>query len=304
MQGTTRHDVVLSTAKDVNFQVGLTATGLSMRLAVTAFVLASFAASPASAQTVEYRSRAGVEFRGQPDTGAIARAKDALTADPRNVEKIIQLGLAQSAVRQYHDAIKTFSAGMKLAPKNPLLYRWRGHRYISIGEFGKALADLERGNKLDSTNYDILYHLGVAHFERGEFAKAAHAFGHAQRRAPNDNELAGSTDWLWMSLARAKRSGDAQKALAPITDSLKITSATAYSQRLKLYRGVITPDQVVSATDTAAVQLATLSFGVGNWYLVRGDTANARIWFKRAVDSGGWPGFAFFAAETALRKLR
>jgi tetratricopeptide (TPR) repeat protein len=271
---------------------------------VTAALVCLTLTSRATAQSVEYRSRAGVEFRAQADTGAIARAQSALAADPANVDKIIQLGLAQSAVRQYHDAIATFTHGMKIDAKNPLLYRWRGHRYISIGAFDKALIDLTRGNKLDSTNYDILYHLGVAHFERGEFGQAAHAFAQAQRRAPNDNELAGSTDWLWMSLARAKRGADAQRALAPITDTMKITSATAYAQRLKLYRGVIRPDQVLGPTDTAAVQVATMSFGVGNWYLAKGDTANARLWFKRAVDSGGWPGFAFFAAETELRRLR
>jgi len=274
-----------------------------MRVVTAVFVCLTLT-SRATAQSVEYRSRAGVEFRAQADTGAIARAQSALAADPTNVDKIIQLGLAQSAVRQYHDAIATFTRGMKIDAKNPLLYRWRGHRYISIGAFDKALIDLTRGNKLDSTNYDILYHLGVAHFERGEFGQAAHAFAQAQRRAPNDNELAGSTDWLWMSLARAKRGADAQKALAPITDTMKITSATAYAQRLKLYRGVIGPDQVIGPTDTAAVQVATMSFGVGNWYLAKGDTANARLWFKRAVDSGGWPGFAFFAAETELKRLR
>ncbi len=275
-----------------------------MRLILAALLCVSLVAPRAQAQRVEYRSRAGVAFRAQPDTGAVARARDSLVADPANVDKIIQLGLAQSAVRQYHDAIATFTRGIRIAPTNPLLYRWRGHRYISIGAFDKALTDLERGNKLDTTNYDIWYHIGVAHFERGEFAKAAAAFTQAQRRAPNDNEIAGSTDWLWMSLARAKRGVDAQKALAPITDSLKITSATAYSQRLRLYRGVIGPDQVVTSSDTAAVQVATLSFGVGNWYLSKGDRANARRWFKRAVDSGGWPAFAFFAAETELRRLR
>ena len=278
--------------------------GFHMRAILAASLAVALVAPHSHAQKVEYRSRAGVEFRSQADTGGVARAVQALATDPNNVEKIIQLGLAQSAVRQYHDAIKTFTRGMKIAPQHALLYRWRGHRYISVGQFGKAHADLTRGNKLDSTNYDILYHLGVAHFERGEFSKAASAFAKAQRRAPNDNEVAGSTDWLWMSLARAKRPAEAQQALAPITDSLKITSATAYAQRLKLYRGVITPDQVLSPADTAAVQVATLSFGVGNWYLSRGDTANARTWFKRAVDSGGWPGFAFFAAENELRRRK
>jgi tetratricopeptide (TPR) repeat protein len=273
--------------------------------ATTAALLATVLAAPlAHAQTVQYRSRAGVEFKADADTGGVARAEKALAADPRNVDKIIALGLAQATVRQYHQAIESFTRGMKIAPANPLLYRWRGHRYISIGAFDKALADLTRGNTLDPANYDIWYHLGVAHFELGEFSKAADAFSEAQRRAPNANEVAGSSDWLWMSLSRAKRTAEAQKALAPITDTLKVTTAIAYAQRLKLYRGVSTPDQVVTAADTAAVQLATLSFGVGNWYLVRGDTARARTWFQRAVASGGWPAFAFFAAENDLRRIR
>ena len=274
-----------------------------MRL--TVFWLAVALGAPAGqAQSSQYRSLAGVDFRSAPDTGAIARAQGAVAADPKNVDKLIQLGLAQSAVRQYREAIETFSRGMKIAPANPLLYRWRGHRYISIGEFGKAIADLTRGNRLDSTNYDIYYHLGVARFIRGEFQKASSAFAQAQRRAPNPNELAGSTDWLWMSLSRAGRGADAQKALAAITDTLKITTATAYAQRLRLYRGLSRPEQVITPADTAAVQVATLSFGVGNWYLVRGDTSNARVWFQRAIASGGWPGFGFFAAQADLRRIR
>ena len=272
-----------------------------MRVVTAVFVCLTLT-SRATAQSVEYRSRAGVEFRAQADTGAIARAQSALAADPTNVDKIIQLGLAQSAVRQYHDAIATFTRGMKIDAKNPLLYRWRGHRYISIGAFDKALIDLTRGNKLDSTNYDILYHLGVAHFERGEFGQAAHEFAQAQRRAPNDNELAGSTDWLWMSLSRAGKAAEAKAMLARRPDSLPI--ANAYARRLKLYRGEIGPDDVFTPADTADVQVATLSYGVGNWYLVRGDTAKARTWFERSIKSGGWPGFGFIMSEVDLRRTK
>src|SRR5881398_224997 len=89
------------------------------------------AAAPAGGQAVQYRSPAGVEYRSQRDTGAIARAESALAADPRNVDRIIALGVAQSGVRQYREAIQTFTRGLKIAPNNALLYRWRGHRYLS-----------------------------------------------------------------------------------------------------------------------------------------------------------------------------
>src|SRR5207247_7828455 len=64
-------------------------------------------------QSVEYRSPAGVDYRAQRDTGAIARAESALAADPRNIDRIIALGVAQSGVRQYREAIETFTRGLK-----------------------------------------------------------------------------------------------------------------------------------------------------------------------------------------------
>jgi len=50
--------------------------------------------------------------------------------------------------------------------------------------------------------------------------------------------------------------------------------------------------------------VATLSYGMGNWYLVRGDTARARASFERSVASGGWPAFGFIMSEVELRRLR
>ena len=85
-------------------------------------------------------------------------------------------------------------------------------------------------------------------------------------------------------------------------DSLETTNA--YRQRLRLYRGEIGPDSVLTPADTSDVAVATLSYGVGNWYLVRGDTVEARRWFERAIASGGWPAFGFMAAEAELRGKR
>ena len=84
-------------------------------------------------------------------------------------------------------------------------------------------------------------------------------------------------------------------------DSLPTTNA--YGQRLKLYRGEIAPDAVITAADTGDVAIATLTYGVGNWYLVNGDTTRAREWFQRSIASGGWPAFGFIISEIDLRRL-
>lgn len=258
-------------------------------------------ATVASAQSVQYTSPAGVAYRSLPDTGPVARAIAASNADRRNIDKLIALGIAQSGARQFREAIETFSRGLRIEPNNALLLRWRGHRYLSTRQFDRAIADLTRGAKLDSTIYGIWYHLGVVQFVMGDFAAAAQSFARAQPRAPDAGELAGSTDWLWMSLSRAGRRAEAQAMLDRHPDSLATT--VAYAQRLRLYRGEIKPDDVVSAADTADVQVATLAFGVGNWYLIQGDTARAKLWFDRSVRSGGWPGFGFIASEAELRRL-
>jgi len=274
----------------------------ALRLVTAVIVTVTVAAIPAAAQSVQYRSPAGVEYRSQPDSGPIARAERALAADPRNVARIIDLGVAQSGARQFREAIATFTRGLEIAPNDPLLYRWRGHRYLSVRDFDKAMTDLTRGAKIDSTIYGIWYHLGIVRFARGDFAGAADAFARGQGRAPDASELTGATDWLWMSLSRAGRAAEATAMLARRPDSLPATNA--YARRLKLYRGEIGPEQVFTPADTADVQVATLAFGLGNWYVVRGDTARSKSWFERSVKSGGWPGFGFIISEIELRRLK
>ena len=259
-------------------------------------------AASAGGQSVQYRSAAGVEYRSQRDTGAIARAESALAANPKNVDLIIQLGVAQSGVRQYREAIMTFTRGLAIAPQNALLYRWRGHRYLSTRQFDRAMDDLTKGGRLDSTIYGIWYHLGIVRYARADFAGAAAAFTRALPGAPDSAERAGATDWLWMSLSRAGRPGEARALLDSHPDS--VPAGNAYQQRLRLYRGEIAPDSVITAADTSDINVATLSYGVGNWFLVHGDTTRARLWFERSVRSGGWPAFGFIVSELELRRLR
>ena len=282
------------------------------RAAVTSIITAAIVLGPAlgarqaGGPTVQYRSPEGVEYRSLPDTDAVKSARAALEADPKNIARIIDLGVAQSGARQFREAIATFTRGLEIEPNNALLLRWRGHRYLSVREFDRAFADLTRGGAIDSTIYGIWYHLGVIQYLRGDFADAAASFAKAQPIAPDAAELAGSTDWLWMSLSRAGRGAEARSMLDRMLDrrpdSKPVTNA--YTRRLQLYRGEIGPDAVVTPADTDEVQVATLAYGLGNWYLVRGDKAGARKWFERSVQSGGWPGFGFIVSEAELRRLR
>ena len=253
-------------------------------------------------QPMQYRSPEGVEYRSLPDTDAVKSARAALEGNPKSIARIIDLGVAQSGARQFREAIATFTRGLEIEPNNALLLRWRGHRYLSVREVDRAFADLTRGGAVDSDVYGIWYHLGVVQYLRGDFAEAAASFAKAQPIAPDAGELAGSTDWLWMSLSRAGRGAEAKAMLDRRPDSKPVTNA--YTRRLQLYRGEIGPDAVFTPADTDDVQVATLAYGLGNWFLLRGDKAQARRWFERSIQSGGWPGFGFIMSEVELQRLR
>ena len=282
-------------------------------LLATSLVLSATLIRAGAAQTrpgmpsVQYRSPAGVEYRALPDTEAITKAQAALAADPRSVARIIDLGVAQSGARQFREAIATFTRGLDMEPNEhdrALLLRWRGHRYLSVREFDRAMADLTRAGDLDGSIYGIWYHLGILQYIRGEYYAAAASFARAQRTAPDPGELAGSTDWFWMALSRAGRHAEAKAMLDRRPESRTPPVTNAYTRRLQLYRGEIGPDAVLTAADTDEVQIATLAYGVGNWYLIKGDKAQARAWFERAIQSGGWPGFGFILSEVELQRLR
>ena len=108
-------------------------------------------AGQTGATSVQYTSPAGVQYRSLPDTEGVTNARAALVADPRNVARIIDLGVAQSGARQFREAIATFTRGLEIEPNNALLLRWRGHRYLSIRDFDRAYADLTRGGGIVRT---------------------------------------------------------------------------------------------------------------------------------------------------------
>src|SRR3989441_4197445 len=122
------------------------------------------------------------------------------------------------------------------------------------------------------------------------------------RRPPRSTLFPYTTLFRSMSLSRAGRAPDAQALLDRHPDTPN--AGNAYAQRLRLYRGEVSADSVFTPADTSDIQVATLSYGIGNWYLVRGDTAKARTWFERSVASGGWPAFGFIVSEVELRSSR
>ncbi len=255
-------------------------------------------------QTAEVVSSSGRPFHARPDTaGVVARAESALARAPRDVDSLVALGRAQASVWRYRDAVATYTRAIGLAPDRAVLYRHRGHRYISLRELPRAVADLERAAALDSTSFDIWYHLGLAYYLTGRFDGAATAYRRTLGVARSADDTVAASDWLWMALGRAGHDAAAALVLVPITDSMAVQENVPYYQRLLLYRGRRTEVDLRALMATGDLERATVGYGLATWHLVRGDTAAARALWREIGAGTYWPAFGFIAAEADLRRM-
>jgi len=273
----------------------------ALRRIVSAFALVVVSAADALAapQAQQFSDENGRRFRALIDTGIVRAARQRATSEPTREADVVLLGNAHASVRDFRAAIAVYSEGLKLHPRSAPLLRWRGHRRLSVRDFVGAAFDLERGIEVDPGEYGLWFHLGVVMYMQGRYSEAADAFSTALPLAPNPNERAGSTDWLWVSLRRLGLDDSARVLVQRLPDS--VAADYPYLRRLRMYRGEIAPEDLVTASDTSATSRATLFFGLGTYLELQGDTAAARAAYQSAVkDADGWPAFGFIGAETAL----
>jgi tetratricopeptide (TPR) repeat protein len=271
-----------------------------------AMILGLSLSAPALAvqEKAEYVSELGRKFFSQPDAkGQVAEAEAKLAADARNVDLIIALGRAQGGIWRFRDAIATFSRGIEIDPVNAMLYRHRGHRYISFRQLDKALADLERASRLNDKSFDIWYHLGLAHYLKGDFPKAADAYEKCRAVVDKDDSLIAVSHWLYMSYRRAGKDGEAARVLDRITPDLKVEENKSYFELLLFYKGLKKETDIVGPEKTD-LDAATTGYGVGNWHLYSGNKAKAREYFEKISSGQSWAAFGFIASETELIRMR
>ena len=246
----------------------------------------------------------GVKFYSQPDEkGVVVEAEKKLAADPRNIELLIALGRAQATVWRYGDAIATYTRGIAMDPSNAMLYRHRGHRYITTRQFDKAVADMERAAKLNDKDFDIWYHLGLAYNLKGRFEDAAGAYEKAYAVSDKDDSRIAASDWLYMSYRRAGDKIKAARVLDRITPDMKVEENKSYFDRLMLYKGLKKETDILNDKMTD-LEIATIGYGIANWYLYNGDKAKAKELFQKITSGKYWPAFGFIAAETELTRMR
>jgi tetratricopeptide (TPR) repeat protein len=250
----------------------------------------------------------------------LKKAEEDYARDPKNADHIIWLGRRLGYLHRYHEAVDAFTKGIELYPDNPWFYRFRGHRYITLRDFDEAVADLTKaaalirgkadeeepsgvGGSPSTLHFSVWYHLGLAHYLKGDFQRAIDAYLECMKVSTDDESKVATSDWLYMAYRRAGKDAEAAKVLEPVREGMPIEENTAYYQRLLMYKGLVKPDAVLNPEKAEPLQVATQGYGVANWYLYNGDKARAREVLEKVVAVGYWPAFGHIAAEVELKRL-
>jgi tetratricopeptide (TPR) repeat protein len=258
--------------------------------------------------------------------GDLARAQAAFARTPTDADSIIWVGRRLAYLGRHDEAIATFGRGLALHPNDARFLRHRGHRYLTTRRFDRAVADLaraarmvagtpdavepdgqpnERNIPIGTLHSNIDYHLGLAHYLRGEWAQAVPVYRREIAAATNDDRRVSASYWLYMALRRMGQDGEAAQLLAAIPARMDLLETETYHRLLLLNRGALPADSLLPPdAGTGNLANATAAYGVGVWHLLAGRPAEAeRVW-RRIMAGGQWESFGYLAAEAELARLR
>jgi tetratricopeptide (TPR) repeat protein len=254
----------------------------------------------------------------------LTAARAALERAPDDPDARIWVGRRIAYLGRYRDAIAIFTEGVERFPRDARFLRHRGHRYITVREFDKAIADLERADALvagvpdqiepdgqpndrniplTTLNSNIRYHLALAYYLKGDFAKAAPVWQRARDSVRNPDNLVSATHWLYLTLRRLGRGDDAARALDGIVPGLDIVENGSYYSLCQMYKGMRTVEDVLKAAGGGPSGAAVV-YGVAMWHELNGRTSEATALRRQLVDGPDWAPFGVIAAEADLARAK
>ncbi len=250
--------------------------------------------------------------------------------DSAQLDHVIWLGRRLGYLGRYQEAVRVFTEGIKRFPESAELYRHRGHRYITLRQFVRAVSDLEKSATLlkdqplkvepngiplplpandrpSSLQFNVYYHLGLAHYLNGNYGAAARAYERTLTYAESDDDRVAVADWLYMTYRRLGEDEVAERTLAEIREDMNIRENEGYFERLLMYSGYVDPDSLLRASrrdGSSSLNAATVGYGVGNYWLNEGDTTQGQQILEDVIDGQYWAAFGYIAAEADLARQR
>lgn len=258
-------------------------------------------------------------------TTQLTSAQDSLRASPGSADALIWVGRRLAYLGKYREAIDTFTAGIERFPRDARFLRHRGHRYLTIRRPMLAARDLTKAASLvagqpdviepdgapnaqniplSTLQYNIWYHLALAHYVDGKYPEALAAWDSCLRVSVNPDLVVSTQYWRYLVLKRLSRSAQADSALSIARANPPLIENMVYLRLLRLYAGLETVEAVYPSASTGNVADATTAYGVSMWHFLNGRTNAARELWKRLDTSVTWGSFGVLAAEGELTRAR
>ena len=251
----------------------------------------------------------------------LAKALSDYEKDTTNADAIIWYGRRLAYLGRYEEAIRIFSRGLVHHPTDARLFRHRGHRWITLRCFDAAISDLERAAELirdkpDETEPDglpnalnqptstlqsnIWYHLGLAHYLKGNNPKAIQAYRKGLEVSKSPDMYVAMVNWLFITLKKQNAHKKAGELLMALNPEMKLLESGDYLKILLLHKmkSGSAPD-----TDLNNLSSSTYGYGYGMYLLLNGRKEEARAIFEKLVSGNQWSSFGYIAAEQELKNL-
>lgn len=242
-----------------------------------------------------------------------------------SADNLIWLGRRTAYLGRYKDAIRIYTEAIEKFPDDARLFRHRGHRFITLRCFDLAISDLNRAAKLikgkpdqvepdgqpnarniptSTLQSNIWYHLGLAHYLKGDFKAALKAYREAAKVSTNPDMLVATTHWQYMTLRRLGREKEAAAIVAAIKPDLEVIENADYLKLIRLYQGKTTAAELLKeiSGEAGALSKATIGYGLGNWFLYNDKRDEAIKIFRQVILGNQWAGFGHIAAEAELSR--
>lgn len=256
----------------------------------------------------------------------LAAAEAAYSAAPEDADSIIWLGRRTAYLGRYRDAIEIYTRGIALHPQDARMYRHRGHRYVSVREFDKAIADFTDALRLidgkpdevepdglpnaagiptSTLHFNIWYHLGLAHYLNGEFEQAVLAWQACMGVSANDDSRVATAYWLNNAMRRLGMDARADNLLSWMREDMEVIESGGYLDVLLLHKGERSPEDLLGPSGEAATLASTTAgYGVAMWHFLNGRREEAyRLMEQVLTNTNQWAAFGYVAAEAEIARI-
>ena len=239
-------------------------------------------------------------------------------ANPNDALAGIWVGRRLAYLGRYRDAIDQFNELTLRFPQDSRVWRHRGHRWISLRQFDRAIADLTRASQLEAgredrvepdglpnaagipvstTQTNIDYHLGLALYLSGRFEEALPYYERGLAISPNDDMWIAFANWAHHLYRRLGDDEKAQQLCDRLNAPFSIIENDDYLTLLRLYCG----DDWEALLGQFDRDNVTLAYGIAR-YLRDRDREQAQELYDAVLEGPAGYSFGAIAAEAEVAR--